>query len=137
MDNIIANRDYDIVKKFIEQNIDNSYLSEEDRNRFVECYQSLTLENVKEIYNEVFELNRCAIKKYKAVIAEKNRQFDISMLKIGGIVIAIGLGPVVLCEIAKQYILLENILYQYVDNLQFCSGLVAAFGFCILFAVGH
>ncbi len=136
MDNIIVNRDYatatyyyDIAKNFIEQNVENPNFPEQVKNRFVECYDLLTVENAKTIYYELLKLHGEVANKIK-------REFNMSMFKTSGTVILIGLIPVILCQIAKQYIP-RNRFYKYVDHIQYVAGWVSAFGVCMLFAVGH
>ena len=53
MDQVIADKVYVDAKSFIQEHITGNILSDETKNKFVEYYNNLTLENAKSVHAEV------------------------------------------------------------------------------------
>lgn len=78
MNQIIADKTLETTKKFIQDRIHSSYLTESVRNKFTSLYANLTVDNAKEVYSEVFRLNG-------QLIHAQTRELHYSMLKVSGI----------------------------------------------------
>ena len=122
---IIANRDYQQAKQFIEEHIDKYYITEEIKNQFVECYKMLTPENAKEIYGKVFSLRG-------DVLRTLNKEFNDDMFWWSGNVIMIGAAAS-----ALSYGMNYFIPNKHVKTIQNISIGITIFGFCMLFSIGH
>jgi len=135
MDEIISNRNYEIAKKYIEDNIDKFYLSEEAKNRLTECYNSLTTENAKTLYNEVLNICSNASGTY---YRNNKREFNWYMLKLSATICLTGVIPCVLSEVARKYISPERTqVHSFIDIISKCGVCVFVVGFAMAFAIGH
>ena len=130
MDTIIADRTYDQARHYIQECISKDFLSEEVKNKLVEFYGSLTVENAKTIYDN-------SVKLYGNAVRENRLAFDSSMYWYAGIMILSGLVPVILCQFAKKYVSPWNRFYRYVEKTEMIGTGVLALGLIALFSIGH
>ena len=130
MDTVIANRDYRIAKKFIEKNIGNPNLLEQDKIKFGECYRLLNVRNAKAIYCEVYRL-------LNVRNTDASHKFDMSVFKIGAAFIFIAFCIWGLCDIAKLVISPQSTLYTYILIIKPYSVLIFMAGLSVILAIGH
>lgn len=130
MDIIIANKDYEMTKKFIEDTTTKSYLTESIKQRFIECYQTLTVDNAKPIYTELHKLNEDCIGRH-------HWEHTKGFLQLSGYTALFGVGLFGLSRLIKCFVKPTNKYYGYIDNMQNVSAYVLIIAFCMVMSAGH
>jgi hypothetical protein len=96
MQTIISDKYYDDAKKFIQDKVRDTMSSEESRNRLVKLYNSLTVDNSKEIYSKAFEI-------YSNEYKKQWRAFQISWLQRSCYVFLLALTIFIIGALGLQY----------------------------------
>lgn len=122
---IIANRDLNLAKQFIEAHIDKPYLTEEVKNQLVDYYRLLTPENAKDIYGKVSDLT-------DKLLRANVREFNYSMMRIAGYTMLGGVTIGVVNEAVNYFF--PNRHNQAIQKVSIC---VAGFGLIMLLSIGH
>lgn len=130
MDIIIANKDYEMTKKFIEDIVTKSYLSESVKQKFIESYQILNVDNAKVIYSELHKLNDDCIR-------ANHWEFTKGCLQLSGYTALFGIGLFGLSRIIKCFVKPTNKYYGYIDSMQNVSVYVLILAFAMAMSAGH
>ncbi len=95
MERIVDDRYYDIAKKFIQEHIE--MLPLDIALEFTNYYNKLTPENAKSTYNLLQSM-------YTEYCLNKQRNFDIHALKIGGFLAVVGTAGIIGAYLYDKYV---------------------------------
>ncbi len=127
MDVIIANRDCNNARNFIEKHISTHFLTKENISQMTTLYNSITAENAKEVYGKASDIF------YEAVRINRHN-FNIQWLRFFGAFFLISGGICLTGFLAERYL---KKYFKYYEHIK-CIGAVGLFvSFCGVLATGH
>lgn len=130
MDTITKNKDHRKAKKYIEDNIDNAYLTPENKTILIKYYESLTIDNAKKTYQNAHYLIHLPVQLNKY-------DFLMSMYYYAFMIMATGLILLGMCWSIMNFVSESYVYYWLFEYMYMGSWLVFGIGFSMLVANGH
>ena len=130
MDQLISDQYYDKTRAFIQEHAKATFLSEEIQNKLIELYNTLTIENAKQIYESATTL-------YYDAARENMRQFNLSCFKFAGTGILMGSGISLVGYLGTKFTDKDCVSHKVFDYTMKGGGGVILLSVCFMFAIGH
>lgn len=130
MEQIINDKQYHNAELFIQDHIEDPYLSDSLKQKLAEFYQQLTKENTVLIYNTSTQL-------YADEYRKNRREFNLACLKLGESTVLFGLGISLFGYLCKRFISRTCFLNRHSKIIEKSGLIVAALGLCMIFATGN
>lgn len=125
MDAIIADQMLVNTKTYIQEHVQSAHLTDEVKNKFIELYNSVTVNNASAVYAEVSYL-------YDTAIHNLKREFDMQMFKFAGQLIVGGVVVYGIGRVVKYF----NIMPEHNYNFDIMAGAGVVSGVILFFSIG-
>jgi hypothetical protein len=128
MENIINDQFHDKTVQFIQQHINDSYLSDELKQKFVEFYQQVNRNNSETIYRTVKNL-------YSQEVTANRQAFNTTMLQYAGGTMLVGGGIHLIGSMGERYSTARTA--RTFTNIRNIGSVIMGLGFIGLLSIGH